>query len=92
MIHGRDDARKVHTHDRPCRIGQDNQGKPPSGQVLLIAQVPITSHQHVEPGVFGGGEQVAVGESGPAFIVRRADGMAAQMLAEGTRDVPVKQD
>jgi hypothetical protein len=44
----------------PSAIAKNDDGDRPTRQVLLVPEVPVRRHEHVEPGGFGGVEQFAV--------------------------------
>ena len=79
-------------HHRPLRMFQNNQGKPSTFKILLIADVLVSGHHEVKPDLFGSVDQCAVGEIFPATRPRFFDGVAAQKTRQAPRRAVVKKN
>ncbi len=69
-VDGRGDSMCYQPQAGPVIGGQNNQGQTSTGEVLLIADVLVASHQDPEARLFRRVQQLAIFQSLPAQLVR----------------------
>jgi hypothetical protein len=65
----------------PMIGGQDNHRQPPTGEILLIADILVASEQNVEPRLLRRIKQLAVCQSLPRDLIRTRYLMSSQTLS-----------
>jgi hypothetical protein len=79
-------------HDRPRRAGQDDKREPAAGEVLLVADAPISRQHDLEASLFSSEQQVAVLQARPALIFGCPNRVAHEMRPNTPGYVLIEQD
>ncbi len=64
---------------RPRSRAQDNNGKPSSGEVLLITQILIGCNEHVIACLLGSIEQLSIDKARPTLLISSCHSMLKQI-------------
>ena len=91
-VDGGDNAGCDQLHHRPLRMFQHNQGKLATFKILLIADIFVSGHHEVKPGLLGSFDQCAVGEFFSSMRPRLFNRVANEIARQTARRAIVKKN